>query len=380
MEISPLLCCMQNFGARAWQTRSKVASRTAGCSCGGKWVWVRRSGRRGAQCTTLLMRGWDSDCGRNHGSGHDNTPRCRYYRRRRNPVFKIWIRAEYTRIFNFLNAYCDIPVFQPRALGAVATGQPRIGECVASPDCFSNNAFCIKARVYGSITLYADASPKGSRSFGTSNGAATCSLKRVSATRCLLIFKKLIRLDLSRFRWSHGGRSTGSSPVQYSPFRHLLLSARGKVVASAQDGTHDSRNYESMENERESSVWPCEIVHTLRKSSASMYPLGRINESRTNEIFERLGPTCFDYQLNSLEMSQYEGNPDVAISEVTSDKLKSLLRTAASGDLRINALSHKITLLSRKSLDEVHSRTVVIPITPFIRSRLSNQFRNLAIV
>ena len=97
-----------------------------------------------------------------------------------------------------------------------------------------------------------------------------------------------------------------------------------------------------------------------------MYPLGRINESRTNEIFERLGPTCFDYQLNSLEMSQYEGNPDIAISEVTSDKLKSLLRTAASGDLRINALSHKITLLSRKSLDEVRSQTVVIPITPFI--------------
>jgi hypothetical protein len=77
-------------------------------------------------------------------------------------------------------------------------------------------------------------------------------------------------------------------------------------------------------------------------------------------------------------MSQYKRNLDVAISEVTSDKLKSLLRTAASGDLRIDALSHKITLLSRKSLDDVHSRAVVIPITPFIRSRLSNQFRNLA--
>lgn len=77
-------------------------------------------------------------------------------------------------------------------------------------------------------------------------------------------------------------------------------------------------------------------------------------------------------------MSQYKRNLDVAVSEVTSDKLKSLLKTAAGGDLRIDALSHKITLLSRKSLDDVHSQAVVIPITPSIQSRLSNQFRNLA--
>jgi hypothetical protein len=77
-------------------------------------------------------------------------------------------------------------------------------------------------------------------------------------------------------------------------------------------------------------------------------------------------------------MNQHETDLDSTISEVTSDKLKALLRTAAGGDLRMDALSHKIILLSRKSLDDVHSRAVVTPITPFIRSRLSIQFRNLA--
>jgi hypothetical protein len=49
---------------------------------------------------------------------------------------KIWIRAEYIRIFNSLNAYYNTPVFQPRAPAAVVTGQPGIGELAAPPDCF----------------------------------------------------------------------------------------------------------------------------------------------------------------------------------------------------------------------------------------------------
>jgi hypothetical protein len=157
------------------------------------------------------------------------------------------------------------------------------------------------------------------------------------------------------------------------------------MVAPAQDGAHHRRNYESMDNERDSSsvspVFDLAEKFTFWKYSASTYPLCCFNESLTSEIFERFGPTprlCLDYQLNSLQMSQYKRNLDVAISEVTSDKLKSLLRTAASGDLRIDALSHKITLLSRKSLDDVHSQAVVIPITSLIQSRLSNQLRNLA--
>ena len=144
-------------------------------------------------------------------------------------------------------------------------------------------------------------------------------------------------------------------------------------------------NYESMEKERDltsvSLLFDLATkLHTLRKCSASIYPLGRIKESRTNEIFDQLGPTpllCIVYQLDNVAMSQYERKLRTAISQVTSNELESLLSTAASGDLGINSLTHMIALLSRKSSDDVYSEGVVIPITAYIQSRLSNRFCNL---
>ena len=125
---------------------------------------------------------------------------------------------------------------------------------------------------------------------------------------------------------------------------------------------------------------------TLRQSShledcsASIDPLGRTNESRTNEIFDQLGPIprlCIDYQINPMGMSLYEWDLDTAISEITPDKLESLVRRAPIADLGTDSVAHTIVLLRRESLDDVCSRGVVIPITPYIQSRLSNRFRNL---
>jgi len=61
---------------------------------------------------------------------------------------------------------------------------------------------------------------------------------------------------------------------------------------------------------------------------------------------------------------------------VTSNDLELLLSTARCGDFGIDTLS-KIALLIRESLDDVYSQGVVIPITPYIQSRLSNRLRNL---
>jgi hypothetical protein len=46
------------------------------------------------------------------------------------PFSKIWIRAEYIRIFNALSAYYNTPFLQPQAPAVVITGQPGIGELV----------------------------------------------------------------------------------------------------------------------------------------------------------------------------------------------------------------------------------------------------------
>ena len=76
-------------------------------------------------------------------------------------------------------------------------------------------------------------------------------------------------------------------------------------------------------------------------------------------------------------MSRYERNLCIALSKVTSEDLELLLVTAPCGDFGNDSVYHTIALLSRELLDDVHSQGMVIPITPYIQSRLSNGFRNL---
>ena len=76
-------------------------------------------------------------------------------------------------------------------------------------------------------------------------------------------------------------------------------------------------------------------------------------------------------------MSRYERNLCTALSKVTPEDLDLLLVTAPCGDFGNDSVYHTIALLSRESLDDVHSQGVVIPITHYIQSRLSNRFRNL---
>jgi len=52
---------------------------------------------------------------------------------------KLWIRAEYIRVFNSVNDYYDNPPSAHKAACAVVTGQPGIGELVAFSDCFEND-------------------------------------------------------------------------------------------------------------------------------------------------------------------------------------------------------------------------------------------------
>jgi hypothetical protein len=74
-------------------------------------------------------------------------------------------------------------------------------------------------------------------------------------------------------------------------------------------------------------------------------------------------------------MDEYTEDLKKAISSTTTHEIKRLFEDAAS--LTMDAVSHKICLLSRENQDDVHSRAVVAPITPSIQTRLANQFRVL---
>ena len=113
------------------------------------------------------------------------------------------------------------------------------------------------------------------------------------------------------------------------------------------------------------------------KSSESLYP-NDIESSRTDQIFDRFGPTpriCIEYQMDREEMRNYEKAVNEAISRITSTQLDKLLKDGK--DLSIDSVSHKISLLSRESSDDISSDTTIAPITSIIQSRLAVQIRNM---
>jgi hypothetical protein len=113
-------------------------------------------------------------------------------------------------------------------------------------------------------------------------------------------------------------------------------------------------------------------------SSVSILPPGMIDEDRADRVFTQLGPTprlCIDYLCDDYAMKQYEEDVRLAISDLTTFELIKLFRDPRS--LSMDAISHKICLLSRKDRENVYSLSTVSPITSSITSRLANHFRTL---
>ena len=90
---------------------------------------------------------------------------------------KIWIRADYIRIYNFLEAHYEkSPAPSFRAPAAVITGQPGIGQFQGVFVCATTDMTPFqKERVSGSTTPCVDASLNGSQSSCTTNRIASSS-------------------------------------------------------------------------------------------------------------------------------------------------------------------------------------------------------------
>ena len=76
------------------------------------------------------------------------------------PFQKIWIRADYIRVYNYLESR-EVPpagINNHLAPGAVVTGQPGIGEFSLSiGNTITHICICAKGKVYGCIMPCADA-------------------------------------------------------------------------------------------------------------------------------------------------------------------------------------------------------------------------------
>ena len=94
-----------------------------------------------------------------------------------------------------------------------------------------------------------------------------------------------------------------------------------------------------------------------------------------DDKYDRLGPTphlCL--RFNPLELKRYEDQIRQVLKTVTPRNLEEL--TEGPENLRMNALSHKISLVRRSEITNFWSMTIVTPITDHMRSRLALAMRN----
>lgn len=110
---------------------------------------------------------------------------------------KIWIRADYIRVYNSLDSLRDVTtasIFQ--RIGAILTGEPGIGEFPLSLRQTSTNYVQREERLR-CVMRYADALQEGSQSSGIYFSLVICFLKKASM-KLLQVSSLLpyIRLDI----------------------------------------------------------------------------------------------------------------------------------------------------------------------------------------
>ncbi|KAF8624106.1 hypothetical protein AX15_006042, partial [Amanita polypyramis BW_CC] len=110
----------------------------------------------------------------------------------------------------------------------------------------------------------------------------------------------------------------------------------------------------------------------------SMLPPGAILRESVDPVLNKLGPTprlCIVYLCSYRLIEEYRRDVQEVISNLTTSELQRLLQDSRS--LSMNAVSHKICLISREGKENVYSSAIVSLITSLIKSRLANRFRTL---
>jgi hypothetical protein len=98
------------------------------------------------------------------------------------------------------------------------------------------------------------------------------------------------------------------------------------------------------------------------------------------EIYETLGPTpclCIEFPSEPQLLPVYKNQLNDAISNITTDKLEQLTQDSSQLIMDTTQVSHKLCLIRCHDRNDVLSEPIVSPITDSIKSRLSNQLRNL---
>lgn len=112
--------------------------------------------------------------------------------------------------------------------------------------------------------------------------------------------------------------------------------------------------------------------------SSSKLSRPSVEPKRIDDIFYRLGPTariCLEMIGTETVLKDYEHDLKDSLNHMTADDLERMIYDVSS--LSINAVSHKLCLISRKDRDDLQSDRIVGPMTNVIKSRLANKLQNM---
>ena len=91
-----------------------------------------------------------------------------------------------------------------------------------------------------------------------------------------------------------------------------------------------------------------------------------------DDIYDQFGPTprlCILKPLNDHQLEEYKNNTRIALENLTLQSLQELIRNTE--ELKMDKVSHKLCLISRKKLHNVRSSFCVTPITAHMQLRLA---------
>ena len=131
------------------------------------------------------------------------------------------------------------------------------------------------------------------------------------------------------------------------------------MVSLGQDLSPYGDHNESMDPKWDSPsvghVIQCKLPCLHNSNSASMH-LNHPDSETIDDIYDQFGPTprlCILKPLNDHQLEEYKNNTRIALENLTLQSLQELIRNTE--ELKMDKVSHKLCLISRKKLHNVRS-------------------------
>ena len=305
------------------------------------------------------------------------------------PFQKIWIRADYIRVYDFIESReapnrMAVNLLPP---AAVVTGQPGIGELSS----------------VGSKRYYLHVCMRKGKSVWIYYALCRRLVDRKAVIwyqnqACYLfskegVFRSPVDFPSTGFRffvWTlvdSDQSSEGPPPHLLCPGTRLYViyvtSPRKARWERMKKTVRDVRVIMNPWTRREIDIaWVSfqllnEFVISKISARASIF---YSDHTGLNRVYEQLGPIprlCLDYlhDDSKVRIKQYERDIQYSVSSLSTESLETLFDNA--GNLDMGQLSHKICLLSRGVLEDVTSPPIVKPVTPYVHSKLVCRLRTL---